>query len=55
MPTECRTCLGEHDEEIHSATLAVHNWFQREVTQWLDDETDGVFQGKEDVPAEAAA
>jgi hypothetical protein len=34
---ECRVCLGEHDEETHSATLAVRAWYRSEVTKYLDD------------------
>ncbi|MGA1994272.1 MAG: hypothetical protein ABSH45_00715 [Bryobacteraceae bacterium] len=34
---ECRICMGEHDEETHSATLAVRAWYRAEVTKYLDD------------------
>ena len=30
---DCPVCLGQHDEEIHAATLAVHRWFRAEVTK----------------------
>ena len=30
---ECSICLGEHDEEIHAATLSVRGWFRDEVTK----------------------
>jgi hypothetical protein len=30
---ECRICLGEHDEEIHAATLNVRAWFRDQVTK----------------------
>ena len=30
---ECPVCLGPHDEEIHSATLSVRQWFREEVTK----------------------
>jgi hypothetical protein len=30
---ECRVCLGEHDEEIHAATLSIKSWFREEVTK----------------------
>ena len=30
---ECSVCLGEHDEEIHAATLSVRSWFRDEVTK----------------------
>lgn len=30
---ECPVCLGEHDEDIHGATIRVHRWFRGEVTR----------------------
>lgn len=33
---ECRICLGEHDEAVHDATCAIHDWFREEVTKNLD-------------------
>ena len=30
---DCRVCLGQHDEEIHQATLNVRQWFRGEVTK----------------------
>ena len=30
---ECSVCLGEHDAEIHAATLSVRRWFRDEVTK----------------------
>jgi hypothetical protein len=41
MTQECRVCLGEHDEEIHSATLSVRGWFREQVLQSFYD--DGVL------------
>jgi hypothetical protein len=32
---ECPVCLGQHDEEIHIATIRLHRWFRREVTRGL--------------------
>ncbi len=29
--SECRVCLGPHDEEVHAATLSVRSWFRTEV------------------------
>jgi hypothetical protein len=29
--------MGEHDEETHNATLAVHAWYRSEVTKYFDD------------------
>lgn len=30
---ECPVCLGEHQEEIHDATVRVRRWFRDEVTK----------------------
>jgi hypothetical protein len=30
---ECRVCLGQHEEQIHDATLSVLQWFRGEVTK----------------------
>lgn len=30
---ECSVCMGEHDEEIHAATVSVRGWFRVEVTK----------------------
>jgi len=30
---ECPVCLGQHEEEIHIATIRVHRWFRSEVTR----------------------
>jgi hypothetical protein len=35
---ECITCLGEHQEEIHSATLNVRAWFHHQVVKHFEDE-----------------
>jgi hypothetical protein len=29
----CKTCLIEHDEEIHEATVSLHAWL-RDRIQW---------------------
>ena len=31
----CRVCLGEHDAEIHAATLRIRGWFRDQVTMTL--------------------
>jgi len=36
--TECRTCLGPHDDATHAATLAVRQWFRKHVTRHLPPE-----------------
>jgi len=33
---ECRICLGQHEEQIHDATLSVRQWFRGEVTKSFD-------------------
>jgi hypothetical protein len=33
---ECRVCLGEHEEQVHDATLSVRQWFRGEVTKSFD-------------------
>jgi hypothetical protein len=30
---ECPVCLGQHDEDIHIATVRIHRWFRAEVTK----------------------
>ena len=30
---ECPVCLGQHDEDIHIATIRIHRWFRGEVTK----------------------
>jgi hypothetical protein len=30
---ECPVCLGQHEDDIHSATLRVRRWFRTEVTK----------------------
>lgn len=32
---ECPVCLGQHDNEIHSATVNVLEWFRFEVTRYF--------------------
>ena len=33
---ECRVCLGQHEEQVHDATLSVRQWFRGEVTKSFD-------------------
>ena len=33
---ECRVCLGEHDDEIHAATVSVHSWYRAYVTRHFE-------------------
>jgi hypothetical protein len=28
---KCHLCLGQHDEEIHEATLRIRSWLRREI------------------------
>ena len=34
---DCKICLVPHDEDIHSATLAVKRWFAGQVTKHFED------------------
>jgi len=36
--SECRICLGEHDEALHAATLKVLMWFRWQVIKHFDEE-----------------
>jgi hypothetical protein len=33
---ECPICFGQHEEQIHDATLSVRQWFRGEVTKSFD-------------------
>ena len=33
---ECPVCFGQHEEQIHDATLSVRQWFRSEVTKSFD-------------------
>ena len=36
--SECAVCYADHDEEIHQATLNIHQWFKHQVTHdFVDD------------------
>jgi hypothetical protein len=28
---ECAVCFGEHDEDIHAATVSIHGWLRSEI------------------------
>ena len=30
---ECPVCLGMHDEEIHDATVTIHQWLRSEIAR----------------------
>lgn len=32
-PSECRVCLGVHDEDIHDATVTIHLWLRSEIAR----------------------
>ena len=34
---DCKICMVPHDEDIHSATLAVRRWFGGQVTKHFQD------------------
>ena len=68
-PVECRVCMGDHDAQIHAATMSVHVWFRGEVLkpfiyQMLDDpeframieglvESGGIFDDSQWIEAQA--
>jgi len=33
---ECPVCFGQHEEQIHEATLSIRQWFRGEVTKGFD-------------------
>ena len=35
--SECAVCYSTHDDEIHEATLRIHNWFFGQVTRNFAD------------------
>lgn len=37
-PSECRVCLGLHDEDIHDATVTIHLWLRREMARRTSSE-----------------
>jgi len=38
--TECAVCGVAHDPEIHEATLSIHAWFRKQVTQYFYEEVE---------------
>lgn len=32
---DCAVCMGQHEDEIHTATLRVRRWFRVEVTKGI--------------------
>ncbi|MDQ2899398.1 MAG: hypothetical protein M3Y07_06305 [Acidobacteriota bacterium] len=34
-PDQCRSCMGDHDEHIHAATLRVRGWLRSEINRKL--------------------
>lgn len=56
MTTDCKICMGEHDAEIHDATLSIRAWFRHEVTKRLydDDQPEPIFD-EEMIEVEFAA
>ena len=35
---DCPVCYADHDEEIHEATMRLHDWFHHQVTHRLKEE-----------------
>ena len=36
--SDCHVCMVPHDDEIHAATLNLHDWFRSEVTKYFFDD-----------------
>jgi hypothetical protein len=36
MTRNCKICLAQHDEQIHAATIRVHEWFRAKVTKHVN-------------------
>jgi hypothetical protein len=36
--SECAVCYATHDDEIHEATLRIHQWFCGQVTHHFEDD-----------------
>jgi hypothetical protein len=36
MSQNCMICLGQHDDEVHAATVRVHEWFRMQVRLSFD-------------------
>jgi hypothetical protein len=36
--SECTVCYAAHDEEIHQATLSIHQWFHHQVIHDFEDD-----------------
>ncbi len=34
--SECKTCAGAHDPEIHAATRSIHRWLRAQVRRVLE-------------------
>jgi hypothetical protein len=47
MTRDCKICLMQHDEEIHAATVRVHEWYRAQVTQDLYDGSDNRTSSEE--------
>ncbi len=37
-PCDCPICMVPHDDEIHTATLNLREWFRCEVTKYFFDD-----------------
>lgn len=51
----CKICFGEHEEEIHSATLRVREWFRDEVLKGFEVEEEPPFPAEAEEIAAAVA
>jgi hypothetical protein len=54
--SDCKICFGPHDDEIHSATVSIRQWFREWVTLGLYDDDEVVTQDEEAIePIDAVA
>jgi hypothetical protein len=53
--SDCRVCLGPHDDAIHAATVGVHRWFRAQVQSWLSDSQEEPYEAIDDGDAPVTA
>ena len=51
----CKICFGEHQDDIHGATLRVRQWFRDEVLKGFEVEEVPLDEEAEEIAAAAVA
>ncbi len=51
----CKVCFGEHEDDIHGATLRVRQWFRDEVLKAFEVEEEFEFEFADDAEETPAA